>query len=207
MDPLPWETTRARRSIVVFPANEPWIPDQVWQSPELWNRFTEERRERTSVVLALAPEQAVVLPQLFDGERCPTPEQPAGTDEADERSRSERAAAEAKDVELVSLLQGSGVFEVLDQPVVCGADVGLEAEAESTARDLVERSGADAFEIELELSNRVCVEGVVFTFSGQTEVMQHIGRIVSIVPGAIETQHQASHGCHRMMQVCIPTPS
>ena len=188
MDPLPWETTRVRRSIVIFPANEPGIPDQVGQSPELWNRFTEERRERTSVVLALAPEQAVVLPQLFDGERCPTPEQPAGTDEADERSRSERAAAEAKDVELVSLLQGSGVFEVLDQPVVCGANVGLEAEAESTAGDLVERSGADAFEIVLDLSDRVRAERVVPAFSGQAKVMQNVGRIVPIVPGAIETQ-------------------
>src|SRR5688572_16148657 len=158
MYPLTWETTRVLRCVVIFLANEPGIPDQVGQSPELWNGFTEERRERTSVVLALSPEQAVVLPQLFDREWCPTPEQPAGTDKADERSRSERAAAEAKDVELVSLLQGSSVFEVLDQPVVCGADVGLEAEAESTARDLIERSGADTFEIELELGNGVCVE-------------------------------------------------
>ena len=122
---------------------------------------------------------------------APRRSSPQVADEADERSRSERAAAEAEDVELVSLLQGSGVLEVLDQPVVCGADVGLEAEAESTARDLVERSGADAFEIELELSDRVCVERVVSTFSGQTKVMQHVGRIVSIVPGAIETQRQS----------------
>ena len=147
-------------------------------------------------MLALASEQAVVLPELSDGEWRTATEQSACRDEADERSRRERATAEPEDVELVRLLQGSGVLEVLDQPVVCGANVSLEAEAESTAGDLVEWSGADAFEIELELSDCVRVERVVPAFSRQAKVMQNVGRIVSIVPGTIETQRQPPDRCH-----------
>ena len=147
-------------------------------------------------MLALASEQAVVLPELGDGEWRTAAEQSACRDEADERTRRERAAAEPEDVDLVSLLEGSAVLEILDQPVVSRSNVGLEPEAESTAGDFVEWSGADAFEIVLELSDCVRVERVVPAFSRQAKVMQNVGRIVSIVPGTIETQRQPPDRCH-----------
>ena len=103
------------------------------------------------MVFARAPDQAVGSPELVDGERRAAAQQAAGADEAHERARGERAAAEAEDVDLVGGLECRRVLEVLDQPVVGGADVGLEAEAEAAAGDLIERSGAEAFEIELEL--------------------------------------------------------
>ena len=192
----PGDTIRAPRGVCFFVLNEPGIPHEIGEAAELRSTLAEECSEWSRVMLALASEQAVVLPELRDGEWRTATEQSACRDEADERSRRERATAEPEDVELVCLLQGSGVLEVLDQPVVCGANVGLEAEAESTAGDLVERSGADAFEIELELSDRVRVERVVPAFSGQPKVMQNVGRIVSIVPGAIETQRQPPDRCH-----------
>ncbi len=147
-------------------------------------------------MFVLASEQAVVLPELVDGERSTTTKQSAGADEADERSRGERAAAEAEDVDLVSLLERSRVLEVLDQPVVGGANVGLDAKAETTARELVERTGAEAFEVVLELGDRVGAERVILAFRGQTKMMQNVGRIVSIVPRPIETQRQTSNSCH-----------
>ena len=104
-----------------------------------------------AVVLARASDQAVGSPELVDRERRAAAQQAAGADEADERARGERAAAEAEDVDLVGGREGRLVLVVLDQPVVGRADVGFESEAEAAAGERIERSGADAFEIELEL--------------------------------------------------------
>ena len=87
--------------------------------------------------IAMATEDLVRVPELFGRDRRATAEQPAFRDQADQGTGGEGATAETEDVDLVF------VAIVLDQPVVCMANVSREAETERTARDTVEQAGAD----------------------------------------------------------------
>src|SRR6185436_14228805 len=137
-DAQPGNTTGTPGGVSFVLLNEPGIPHKIGEAAELRSTLAEECGEWSRVMLALASEQAVVLPKLGDGEWRTAAEQSACRDEADERTCRERAAAEPEDVDLVSLLDGSAVLEILDQPVVSRSNVGLEPEAESAAGHLVE---------------------------------------------------------------------
>ena len=130
------------------------------------------------------------------GQRCAAAQQAARADEADERARGKGATTEAEDVDLVGWGERAFVLVVLNQPVVRGADVRLEPEAETAAGETIERTSADAFEIELELSHRVVANAALMAFGCQREMVEDVGAIVLVVPGAIEAHHQASNLCH-----------
>ena len=173
-------------------ANEPRIPYQIGDAPEREGRVWEEIGERTAVMLARAPDEAIGSPELVDRQRRAATQETAGADEADERAGGEGAAAEAKDVDLVGGSEGRLVLVVLDQPVVGGADVGFESEAEAAAGERIQRSGTDAFEIELELCDAVAEDLAIPAFRGQREMMQDVGRVVAVVPGPVKTDREAS---------------
>ncbi len=181
---------RSRRKRFLL-ANEPRIPDQFGDASELDGWVWKEIGERTAVMLTRAADEAVSAPELVDGERRPAAQEPAGADETDERPRGECASAESEDVNLVRRCEGRLVLIILDQPVVGGADVRLETKAEAAPGDRVERSRADAFEVELQLCDPVVVHALVAALRGQREVVQNVCRIVAIVPGAIKADGQS----------------
>ena len=70
-------------------ADRPWIPHEVRETPE----FGPVHRRGQSAArygVVLASEQAVVLPELVDGQWRATAEQSARADEADEHRRERR---------------------------------------------------------------------------------------------------------------------
>ena len=194
---------RSRSGRFLLP-DQPRIPDEIGNASELDRRVGEEVGERATVMLTHAADQAVGAPELVDGERCAAAQQAAGADEADERPRGECAAAESEDVDFVGGREGRLVLIVLDQPVVCGADVRLETEAEAAAGDRIERTRADAFEIELQLRDSVFVDALVVALRGEREMMQNVRRIVAVVPGAVEADCQPPNLCHQCTPILEP---
>src|SRR5262249_30185868 len=83
-------------------------------------------------------EHPVSPPQLLGRDRSSPPQQPALRDQPHERTRRERAPAEAEDVDLVA------VHVLLHEPVVGVADVLRKPEAEGAAREGVEHARAHA---------------------------------------------------------------
>src|SRR4030095_2892390 len=157
-----------------------------------------------AVMLPQAADQAVGAPELVDGERCAAAQQAAGADETDERPRGECAAAESEDIDLVGGRESRLVLKVLDQPVVCGPDVRLETKAEAAARDRIERTRADAFEIELQLGDSVAIDALVVALRGEREMMQDVRGIVAVVPCAVQADRQAPNLCHQCTPLLEP---
>ena len=124
----------------------------------------------------------------------------AAVDESAEAARRERAATEPEEVDLVTLAEllsvGLGehftvgtLLVLLHEPRVTLQDIRVQAPARRAATNTVAHLGADARIVELELPVTAAVH-----VGNRRKDARHVGMVLGIVPGAVETQCEAHRG-------------
>src|SRR3954468_9897883 len=176
----------------------PGIADEIVDAPDARRRFPEHAVPHAGPILALSPEDAVVLPQLVHGQRRAATQDAAGRDESDERSRGVRTAAEPEDVDFIGVGHFVAVVVVGDEPVIGFADVLLETEPEASARDAVEDTGPDTLDVVLGLDDRA-IAVWRRAVHGQGEMLEDVRAVVAVVPGTVETDYKAFPGRHDVL--------
>jgi hypothetical protein len=122
------------------------------------------------------------------------PQETAGRDEPDERTRGVRSTAEPEDVDFVCVRGIAIVAVVRNQPVVGRTDVLFEPERKAPAADPIEHAGADTGDVVLVLLDAAVRQRSV---QRQCEVLQHVGAVVLVVPRSVETDDESLFRAHR----------